>query len=433
MSQLQSIFKISHFKSLINSSAFRDTSVLTVGTAVSQCIFFAGLPLLTKVYGPEEFGQFAVILAVINILSVLFSLKYEVEILSPEKDSNASDIMLLCLFLILISSITITGLALIFPWNLLEISGVSSLIDFVKFVGIFAGLTSLFGISQWWLNRFKRYFTMAALRILQSASFVALALYFSNYSLSSNILVWSQVASVSICAFISFFLVRDAASHWKIKNILKTARNYINTPKFVWPSAMMDVVSQQLPLFLVAFLFSIEMSGQYSFAWRITFIPMTIIGRAIAQIFWKKLSLIKNDHIQAGNLLIKTWLILFIIGFPMLSILLIGEEVFTFFLGDEWLLAGEIAEVIVPIAFLAFITSPTSATFILFKKQNYVFLQGLCVLVCRPLAVFIGYIYSDFKFGLQLLVIFEAIYIIMYMLIAYRLTALNKTSLFSGK
>ena len=59
------------------------------GTFFSQIIPLAILPILTRLYSPEEFGTLALYIAFFSILSVVVTGRYEMAIMLPKKEKDA--------------------------------------------------------------------------------------------------------------------------------------------------------------------------------------------------------------------------------------------------------------------------------------------------------------------------------------------------------
>ena len=65
---------------------------LMVGTTLSQAVPIAIMPILTRIYTPEDFGLYAIYGAIITILGTIASGRYELAILLPDKDEDAINI-----------------------------------------------------------------------------------------------------------------------------------------------------------------------------------------------------------------------------------------------------------------------------------------------------------------------------------------------------
>ena len=69
------------------------------GTGLAQAIPIAISPILTRIYTPEEFGVFALYMAIASILTVLVTGRYEMAILLPKKDRDAMSLVALSIAL----------------------------------------------------------------------------------------------------------------------------------------------------------------------------------------------------------------------------------------------------------------------------------------------------------------------------------------------
>ena len=77
----------------------RNVLTLMTGTTIAQAIPIAISPILTRIYTPEDFGVFALFLAIISILGVVISARYEFAIILPRKDEDALHLVVLSLLI----------------------------------------------------------------------------------------------------------------------------------------------------------------------------------------------------------------------------------------------------------------------------------------------------------------------------------------------
>ena len=63
------------------------------GTGLAQAIPIAISPILTRLYTPEEFGIFALYIAITAILTILVTGRYELAIMLPKEDEDAVNIL----------------------------------------------------------------------------------------------------------------------------------------------------------------------------------------------------------------------------------------------------------------------------------------------------------------------------------------------------
>ena len=70
----------------------RNILTLMTGTIIAQAIPIAISPILTRIYRPEDFGLYAIFVAIITILGSVASGRYELAIMLPKKDEDAINI-----------------------------------------------------------------------------------------------------------------------------------------------------------------------------------------------------------------------------------------------------------------------------------------------------------------------------------------------------
>ena len=88
--------KFNKIKTKILTSEFnRNVLTLMTGTTIAQAIPIAITPILTRIYTPEDFGVFAIFIAITSIFSVIVNWRYDIAIMLPKKDEEAINILAL--------------------------------------------------------------------------------------------------------------------------------------------------------------------------------------------------------------------------------------------------------------------------------------------------------------------------------------------------
>jgi O-antigen/teichoic acid export membrane protein len=155
-----------------------------------------------------------------------------------------------------------------------------------------------------------------------------------------------------------------------ISKQLKLAKEYINFPKFSILSDLFTIANTQLSILFISKYFTLTSVGFFSFILRVISIPTSILSSAIGDIFKQQASeyyvLNKECHTIYLNTLKKLFL-LAIVPFSLLFIY--SQQIFIFIFGKEWYIAGEYAQLLSPMFFLQFISSPLSAMFYIAEKQ----------------------------------------------------------------
>lgn len=401
--------------------AVRDVAVLAFGTIISQLIIILATPLLSRVYLPAEFGKLAVFLAVSAVAATLITMRYETAILVAKRDDEAATLGVLALILAVIGSILLGVGGGILPSAVLELFGVGQLLFMLPVIFLMACASAFITVTQSWLNRKKCYVEMAKLRIFQSLGIVCFALVLGFMSLAYNGLLWAQALACIFTAIGSIWYARSAIVLWRPHLLWSAATAHINAPRYLLPTAVIDVVTMQMPVLLISIWFGEAYAGQFSMAWRMLMLPMAVVGAAVGQVFMQRLSQHQINSKQARRLLMQTWMLLLALGsVPLLIIFLFGEPVFSVFLGETWRDAGLMAATLSPLALAMFVSSPTSGSFVVLGIQKYSLWFGISVLIYRPLCIFLGYIYKDITLGLILWVLCELVQVFIYQLVAWK-------------
>ncbi len=405
---------------LRHSTFAKDTAVLTMGTVGAQLLMIAGMPVMSRLYTPADFGLLALFTAVSSIIATFVTLRYETAILLPKKESEADTVVLVTLALALTLSPLIGFLAWLIPERLRDLIGVGGLENWLVIAALAGLANALIATGMAWLNRQRAYGKMAKLRITQSAIAVFAGISF-GFSGSGKALLLAQIIALLVVSLMIMAHLRPLIAQWGRRAIVERAKEHQAAPRYLLPTALLDVVTMQLPVLLITAWFSSEAAGQFSMAWRILALPMTFVGGAVGQVFFQRFAQSWPNARAARKLLVKTWIVLGLIGLvPTALLMAMGEPIFAWMLGDEWRESGTMAAVIAPMLLAMLVSSPTSTTFLVLGLQKYSLFFGLAFLVYRSACIYFGAISDQLVLGIGAWVVCEIIAIISYNLIVWR-------------
>lgn len=360
-------------------STTRDVAVLTMGTAVAQLITIVAVPFLSRIYTPEDFGVLATFMAVATITATLITGRYEMTILLPSREDEAATLVLLSLILtgtfstaMAVASFAVTG-------GLQHSLGVSAIGTWLPGAFMVAGAAGVIATTQVWMNRHRTYRQMSIVRVVQSTLIVCFSLLFAWSSMARDGLILAHILSYAAVASLAMWLARSATTRWDRKQLRHTAKTHIDSPRYLLPTAVLDIASLQLPIFLVTAKFGTEIAGHYSMAVRILSVPLTLVGSAIGQVFFQRAAIDIDTNPRAVYVrYIQISITLGILSIP-LTILIIryGSSIFEWALGSAWTPTGQMAEFLVISATMYFIFSPTSSILLTLQKQKVLLAFGV--------------------------------------------------------
>ena len=158
--------------------------------------------------------------------------------------------------------------------------------------------------------------------------------------------------------------------------------------------------------------------GLYGLARGITFLPMTIVGKSVQDVFYGEVASIGRTNPvrvkELSNKLLKKLILL--ASIPTLTLILFGPTLFAFVFGGGWRVAGMFARILSIEVFFHFIFHPISTVFSIFEHQKKSLLIYTIKLIL-VLGVFIGA--RIFGFDTYLTVLIYSIAMAMIELLKY--------------
>jgi len=398
----------------IKSEFSRNVLILMTGTAVAQAIPIAISPILTRIYSPEDFGLFALFFAILSIFSVVVNGRYENAVMLPKKDEDAINIFALGIIINFILSIVLMILITIFNSSIVKILGNDNIAIWLYFIPIALFFTGLFNILNSFNNRRKNYKDIADAMVIKSLVMAVVQLLIGFIKSGVLGLISGQI-------FSTFFangkliknIIKDKKLLLSIKKvkIIALAKKYKDFPKFSMPSAFANVLSGQLSNILIFAFYSATTIGFYSFVQRILGMPTALIGKSIGQVYFEEGTKEKKRVGNAKKIFNSTFKKLLFIGFPFFFILFfVVEELFAFIFSEEWRVAGEYAQIVIPMFFIRFVVSALSITYDMFGYLKLELIWQITLLVGSIIIVTIyGFMEINFKDLLIILTIYISI------------------------
>lgn len=392
----------------------RDAASLALGALTAQVLNLMAMPVLSRLYSPADFGQFSVFMAISGVVATAITLRYETAIVLPRSDQEAIALVILSFMLVFILGAPLALTAYFISGQLAYLQGGFGAGAWL-WCAIGAGaMTALIAINNAWLTRLRRFHQISRQRVVLALVIVLLGVAWGLFEISTGLL-FAQLCALLLVSVYVLCRMSSLANAFKMEDMVSVFKKHINTPKFLLPVALLDVITMQLPLLLISSWYGSELAGYFGMAWRVTALPMTLVGAAVGQVFFQQFSQSWPDAFAAKYLLFKTWKSLAWIGVaPMLFLLFWGREVFSFCFGEKWGDAGAMSSVIAPLLYVSLIHSPTSTASIVLGLHKRVLLLSIAVMIYRPLCFYIGYISNSIYIALYLFVFLEIFQIFVF-------------------
>ena len=353
----------------------RNVLTLMTGTTIAQAIPIAISPILTRIYTPEDFGVFALYMSVASILSVVATGRYELAIMLPKKDEDAINIVVLSIIISFFVSFIALLIVFFFNAQITSLLGNPKISNWLYFIPITVLLTGVYQSFNYWSNRKKQYKRLATTRVIQSGTTATsnLGMGFSGFGSTGLILsgVIGQGAATAILGRMVWKEYKYKVKQVKRLKIFALIKKYRKLPIYNLPNAIIDGFRLSGINILIAKYFMTATLGQFSLAWKMLQIPMSLISSSLSQVFFQKVSHARKSDL---NFIIKKFIMkASLISTPIFLIMyFFAQDIFVFVFGESWKLAGEIASVMSPWLFLNFLSAPMANVFIVLDRQDIV-------------------------------------------------------------
>ncbi len=360
-----------------SSSFATDVLKLVGGTAFAQIVTILASPILTRLYGPEAFGFLAIFTSITSIIGVIACMRYELAIMLPKADEKAANLLALCLLCVAaVSGLTVP--VLYFGGDaLLSLLRAPGLDPYLILVPPFVFINGIFLALNYWNSRTRNFGRLSAARVTSSLATTGtqLGAGFSGYATGGS-LIGASLIGVSISTgVLGAQIWRDDHSIFRRsiswRDMAEGLNRYKKFPLIDSCSALLNTVSWQMPAFLLAAFFSPAVAGYYALGFQVLQLPMSLIGGSITQVFFQRASKARSDG-TLPHLVENMFHSLVAIGiFPILTVTIVGPELFAVVFGDAWVEAGLYAQILSIWAFVWFISSPLSTLWAVLEKQTF--------------------------------------------------------------
>ena len=408
-------------KSYIPKSQFtRHVLTMMAGSGLAQVIPLIASPIITRLYSPSDFGEFALFFSWVSIIAVIATGRYDVATVLPETDGDAANIVALAV--IISFHVTAICFAFIhyFGGGLRTMFAKSNVAVWLYYVPITIFIMSLYNTFDNWAIRKTSFRLLSFSRVSRNGVYVSVAILWGLIGLPGHGLVIGHISGFTVAMLILTVLFYKNISSmpegkdvfcWR--KIVQLAKKYDKFPKYMIASRCLGVISAELPVILLTFFYGAKIVGGYALAKMIMQAPVSLISRATADVFKQRAS---NDYVKHGNcidIFHKTVSNLALISIiPFIIVALISPILIQYVFGYEWRLAGEFAQILALMCCVQFIVNPVSSLFIIAQKQHFYLCLQIYLVVGSVLSLYIGYIWMD-SAKLSVL-LFVMIYIIKY-------------------
>lgn len=411
-----------NFKSEFNKNVF----TLIKGTTLAQLIVILASPILTRIYTPEDFGVFALFSSALLILGAVATGKYELALMFPRKKENAMVVFILSSIILLFVSLVLFILILIFNQEI-------SLILNNHYIGFWLYFLPLalllFGLEKnlnYLAIREKEFQVLSKSKITLSLGTVGTNLGVGVYASGVLGLVAGNIIGYALTVYILFKRLFQADLYsfnkFKVSKLLLYVKHYYRYPLYEVPSGLISASSRHIVAVLLVAFFNPLVAGFYYLSQRVIGLPLNVIASSISDVFRQKATEDYKKHGNAENIFVSTLKKLIVLAFfPSFVLLVFADDIFSIIFGKEWEIAGYYTQILAPLLFFRFISTPLSFMFTIVNKQNLNLIGQIALLSMIIASFLIGHLYSSDVVTIYCISATNSIFYMTYIYLSYRM------------
>jgi O-antigen/teichoic acid export membrane protein len=307
-----------------SKNIFRNMLTLFWGVIAGKALGFLIMPLITRLYNPDQFGVMSVLISFLYVAAPMLSLRYSASFPIYKRSISVANAVVLSL---LLSTILFAFSALavfILSDSLHQKLQVNYLRDYWVYFAVGAYLVSVNEIIVMWGTREHKFKAISLGESIQAGFGLGGKLIGGLMGWGGGLIAGQIIQQTTGCltlfgAFVRF--MKANISKVCVKHMMRIASVSKGYPIYRLPSHFMMAFSMQSPA-----------------------MPVTIMGKSLSGAYYSEISVIKKDRQQVRR---STYMVIsklfFIALLPSVILWFFGREIFSVIFGGKWSMSGDIA------------------------------------------------------------------------------------------
>lgn len=346
------------------SDFLRNVLTLMTGTTLAQAIPIAAMPLLTRMYTPEDFGVLALYMSLAGMISVIITARYEVAVMLPEREEDAASLVMLSICIA--GTISLALLAVVFLYNesfqtLLNNKAIG---PWLYLLPITVFVTGVWQALNYWNNRAKQFKRLAVSRVAQGGGMTVAQFVLSGLAAGGLVVGYlaGQVGGLLVFLTRTWREDRKVLSQVSATTMLDNARRYSKFPKYSTTGALLDNAAVQMPVLMLSKFYDTHIVGIFSLTFRALNLPMSLIATSFSQVLFQRFVVLQRENPdRLAPFVLKLFLGLLGLMVPLVAFVwFFGPDLFALVFGETWRQAGDYATILIFAVAIRFAVSPLS-------------------------------------------------------------------------
>jgi len=356
-------------------SFVRNVAILGGGTALAQSFNVLLAPVITRLYLPVSFGQYALFVSFLNVAMVGVSLRYELAIVAAHTEQKAARLAFAAFLFCLPTSLL--GAGVLFLFIHFSLLGFNALPSYAAlFMAAALVLVAGFSVLRYWFVRQEQFGCVSQATVAQngirSVSQAAIGAVGSGFGglLAGELL--GRSAGMSRMFRTAWPRISAHVFPMDRSNFSEVLGENMQFPVYSLPSSLVDSVAANICIPLMVWYYGPNAGGYYALVQRVLAVPLVLISASVADAFQARLAVyVRDTPDRIAQLFQRTSAGLLCLGvIPTALMVSYAEPAFRALFGDKWSVAGRMAAVVAPYFLAQFVVSPLSRLVFVLEGQR---------------------------------------------------------------
>ena len=335
---------------------------------VTRSLAFVKIAILARIFTPAQFGIYGIASLVLGFLEILTETGINIFLIqkSEKIDNYVNSAWVVSIFRVIVISILIFLTAPLIA-TYFKNEEASLIIRLISIVPLIRGFINPSCVKYQKNLEFNKQFYYDSTIFFVDA---LIAVVLGVITKSENSLVYAMIGSTILELVLSFLLFKPTPNFVFEK---EKALEVINRGKWITGAGIFNYLFQNLDDILVGRMLGSNSLGVYQLSYKVSTLPVSEVGEVFNKVTFQIYSKLDGDTQRIKKAFLKTLLIIicFVVPFGLI-VFYFPEQIIKIILGEKWLVAVPVLQVLAIFGSLKAITNSFFSLFLGIKKQEVV-------------------------------------------------------------
>lgn len=354
--EVQEDAQVSEVASMVSlRSITRMASILTGGSGIAQLLNFVGTIAVARLFTPTDFGLYSIFLSAQTLLAVLVTMRYELALVIDTEERNVVFVAALMIWLIFGGCLLLTLVVALMT----TVGGGGHLSEGLKPLvwllplGLFCA--GQYVLATQWCVRIEAFSAIAFAGISVSVVTLAIQISFGVLGIGAVGLVLGFIGGQAAGMLVVWWRIwrrqvlrRILKSAFDWTNLWRVAGFHFRFPAFQMPNSFSSAAYSYFPAVILGAAISPHAAGVFSMGFRLSFQPLSLLPTAFGQVIFSRLSRSVGNMDGWESVLSRSYTLMgVLLAGPVGILMILGPAIAATILGEEWIDAGYVMQILV--------------------------------------------------------------------------------------